>query len=93
LYNYQGLARLTVPWFSAGLREGEIGHLVFGTPAENFCKCFCKKKLAAKKREIENEQKCTGFERVLNKSVQVLRRSEHFLSENYRGNLGCQRMD
>jgi hypothetical protein len=29
----------------------------------------------------------------LNKSVQVLRRSEHFLSENHRGNLGCQRMD
>jgi hypothetical protein len=67
--------------------------LVFGTPAEDFCKCFCKKKLAAKKGEIKNEQKCAGFERVLNKSVQVLRRSEHFLSENYRVNLGCQRMD
>jgi hypothetical protein len=67
--------------------------LVFGTPGENFCKCFYRKKLAAKKGEIKNEQKCAGFEQVLSRSERVLSRSEHFLSKNYRGNLGCQRME
>jgi hypothetical protein len=55
------------------------GHLVFSTPAEDFCKCLYRKQLAAKRREYKNEQKCAGFERVLNKSVQVLRRNERFL--------------
>jgi hypothetical protein len=49
--------------------NGVFGHLVFGTPAENFRKWLYGKKLAAKKWKIENEQKCAGFERVLNKSV------------------------
>jgi hypothetical protein len=59
--------------------EASIGQLVFGTPVENFCKWLYRKKLAAKKGKIENEQKCAGFEQVLNKSARVLRRNERIL--------------
>jgi MiaB/RimO family radical SAM methylthiotransferase len=34
----------------AGAEGVKKGHLVFGTLGENFCKCLCEKKLAAKRR-------------------------------------------
>jgi hypothetical protein len=77
LRNIDAPVVVTVP--GRGWAKGLIGQLVFSTPGENFCKCFYRKKLAAKRQKIKNEQKCAGFERVLNKSIQVLRRNERIL--------------